>query len=231
MSLDEISEALHALQSPLTVLRARLEKARETEDAGALHTVLDECVREVDEMTGVLTGLLLLGKSDARALASEGHAIALNVLARETALRWAPVAEAKQVQLTVSEEAIRVRGSERLLLQLLSALVDNALKHTPEGGAVAIEVKEEAGAACLTVADTGAGIPEDARSRVFERFYQFDRERARAQGGVGLGLSISKAITEAHGGSLEIWSAPGRGTRVTLRLPLLRRGPTPDALG
>jgi signal transduction histidine kinase len=96
-------------------------------------------------------------------------------------------------------------------------LLDNAIKYTPEGGRVTVTVREEGGRAELEVADTGVGIPEEQLPQIFERFYRADK--ARAGGGVGLGLAIARQIAEAHGGTIDVQSEPGKGSTFVLRLP------------
>src|SRR5262249_9400772 len=98
-------------------------------------------------------------------------------------------------------------------------LLDNALKYTPEGGAVEVEVRRAAREAVVTVRDPGVGIPAEHMPHVFERFYRVDKARSRAEGGAGLGLSIARSVVVAHGGHIELTSPPGRGTVVTVTLP------------
>jgi signal transduction histidine kinase len=97
--------------------------------------------------------------------------------------------------------------------------LDNAIKYTPEGGAVTVEFGRRDRAAVVTVRDTGIGIPEEHLPRVFDRFYRVDKARSRAQGGTGLGLSIARSIVTAHGGNIELTSLLGKGTTCTVTLP------------
>ena len=98
-------------------------------------------------------------------------------------------------------------------------LLDNAVRYTPTGGRVRVEVAADDGAAVLTVSDTGIGIPSRDLGRVFERFYRVDRARSRETGGTGLGLSIARHVVEQHGGSIEADSELGRGSTFRVRLP------------
>ena len=128
-----------------------------------------------------------------------------------------PVAEDRGIRLVsaVAPDISRVEADRGRLSQALSNLVDNAIKFTPEGGAVRIEVSREGGAVEITVADTGPGIPKEQLAHLFDRFW-------RPQGskpGVGLGLAIAKGVAEAHGGVIQVTSPPGEGARFTLRLP------------
>ena len=110
-------------------------------------------------------------------------------------------------------------GSPRDLALLVRNLVDNAIRYTRPGGRVDVSLIPEDGAVVLTVEDTGLGIPTRDLPRIFERFYRVDRARSRETGGTGLGLSIVKHVVENHGGSVEVRSELGRGTRFEVRLP------------
>jgi len=105
------------------------------------------------------------------------------------------------------------------LWQVVNNLLDNAVKFTPAGGRITLDVEREGGAAVLRVRDTGFGIAPEDLPHVFERFYQADKARQRGRGGSGLGLSISQAIVEAHGGQITAESKPGAGTTFSVRLP------------
>ena len=107
--------------------------------------------------------------------------------------------------------------------QVFTNLVDNALKHTPEGGSVRLKAETGSGWVSVRVDDTGAGIPPEELSRIFERFYQLDKARSGSgPRGAGLGLAISQEIVAAHGGSLKAQSEVGQGSRFTVRLPIVR---------
>jgi signal transduction histidine kinase len=112
-----------------------------------------------------------------------------------------------------------VAGSARDLSLLVRNLIDNAVRYTPPGGTVDIEVDANDGEVTLSVRDTGVGIPARDLPRVFERFYRVDRARSRGTGGTGLGLSIVRHVAENHGGSVEVSSELGTGSTFTVRLP------------
>jgi signal transduction histidine kinase len=111
-------------------------------------------------------------------------------------------------------------GDEDLLRRMLLNLLDNAIKYTPAGGSVSVELRTEPGALQLAVSDTGVGIPAVDVPHVFERFYRVDKARSRADGGTGLGLAIAKWVVEAHKGSIEVTSTPDRGSRFTVTFPI-----------
>lgn len=140
-------------------------------------------------------------------------------LAREVFAEFRDRAESGKVQLTVGPGCQSAWVDPGALGQILSNLFDNALRHTPEGGQITVECKKLDGASEVAVRDTGSGIPHEHLPRVFERFYRVDPGRSRHEGGTGLGLAIVKHLVEAHGGSVSIESAVGRGTSVRMRFP------------
>jgi two-component system OmpR family sensor kinase len=129
--------------------------------------------------------------------------------------------------IELSVEPVTVTGDEARLRQVLDNLFANARSHTPAGTAVSVALEQVDGHAKLSVADHGGGLSEEEAARVFERFYRADSSRARASGGVGLGLSIVAAVTEAHGGSAEAKPTPGGGATFVVTLPLAAV-PTPS---
>ena len=130
-------------------------------------------------------------------------------------------AATKQVTLenTIADFSITVRADEEALRQVLSNLIDNAVKYTPPGGRVTISGRVDGAVVLCDVTDTGPGIAPEHQSRVFERFYRVDKARSRELGGTGLGLSIVKHLTQAMGGSVEVKSQVGQGSTFTVRLP------------
>jgi signal transduction histidine kinase len=113
-----------------------------------------------------------------------------------------------------------VQADPGRIAQVLTNLLDNALRHTPSGGQVRLTLTDQEENLFVTVEDTGAGIPKEELPSVFERFYRADRSRTRGTGGSGLGLAIAREIVRAHGGDIWIESEPGRGTKVGFHLPL-----------
>ena len=140
-------------------------------------------------------------------------------LAQEAAENLRAAAEAKGVTVTVSGENAPVIGVRRLLYEIIYNLCDNAIKYNADGGSVDVRVGAENGSACLTVRDTGIGIPPEHQSRIFERFYRVDKSHSKASGGTGLGLSIVKHAVAYHHGTIALKSEVGKGTEIAVRFP------------
>jgi signal transduction histidine kinase len=132
----------------------------------------------------------------------------------------APLARKKNVKLRESLEPVTVRGDASRLGQVIINLLSNAIQHNAEGVEVALSVQRGGPGAVLRVADNGRGIPAEALPLLFDRFYRVDASRSRASGNNGLGLAISKAIVEAHGGTIRAQSQPGRGAEFIVELPV-----------
>ena len=120
-------------------------------------------------------------------------------------------------------EPLNAELDRSLILRAVSNLVSNAIAHTPPGGTVTLAARNEDAAIRIEVSDTGIGIPAEALPKVFDRFFRVDPSRSKTSGGTGLGLAIVQSILTLHGGSTEITSQPGAGTRVTLRMPALAK--------
>ncbi len=135
----------------------------------------------------------------------------------------------RDVALTsdLPEDLPAIEADPERVHQVLFNLVDNAVRFTPEGGAVRIEAERHDGSVVVSVADTGVGIPEAALPRLFERFYRVDSSRARGDGGTGIGLAIARSVVEAHGGTIRAESEPGLGSTFTFDLPLARSSTRP----
>ena len=171
-------------------------------------------------MRGLVESLLTLTRGDEDAPMEVGRydLAAVAKEATETAANGKV-----SIELVPTEHEITATFDRERVLQVASILLDNAVKYTPEGGSVTVSVEERGDGVALRVSDTGVGISEDQLPLVFERFYRADA--ARAEGGVGLGLSIARQIAEAHGGTLRLENRPeGAGCRARLRLPLQSAG-------
>ncbi len=146
----------------------------------------------------------------------------LREIAQEAAEDLRGAAEKKHVSLSLEGEAAPVTGVRRLLYEIVYNLCDNAVKYNVDGGSVSIRVEQDGQTASVTVLDTGTGIAPEHQGRIFERFYRVDKSHSKASGGTGLGLSIVKHAVQYHHGSIELQSAPGKGTTVRVFFPETR---------
>jgi heavy metal sensor kinase len=216
------ADAAHELRTPLAVLRNAAEVALRTDrDTEHYRRVLEDQVEEISRLTRLAERLLFLCREDAGLSGATLQTIPLADLVRDACDVMQAVADAKGVALRVeSLDASQVKGDEIQLRRLMFNLLDNAVKYTPAGGTVSVRTDTAGELVQIVVADTGIGIPDEHLPRVFDRFYRVDSARGMEPDGAGLGLAISRAIAEAHGGSIGIASAGRQGTSVTVRLPV-----------
>jgi two-component system OmpR family sensor kinase len=214
-----IADASHELRTPLAAVRAYAElfgRGAATHPAD-LERSMSGISREAERMSLLVDDLLLLARLDeGRPLEREPVDLAAVVGDAVDAARV--VEPERPIELAV--EPVTVTGDATRLRQVLDNLLANARAHTPAGTPVEVELRRADGAAALIVADHGPGLAEREAARVFERFYRADSSRSRASGGAGLGLSIVAAVTEAHGGTVELRPTPGGGATFVVTLPL-----------
>lgn len=207
-----VSDAAHQFQTPLALLRAQADVAmREPE---VVRSGLPTFARHISQLSHLVDQLLLLSRSEGAARV-EMRQLDLMDLARRAAFDMLPVSLGSGVDLGFDgDTAVKIVGNEFLLTEMIENLVDNALRYTPTGGSVTVRVAANAGKAVLCVEDTGCGIPEGERQRVFDRFYQI---AGRDASGSGLGLAIVREIASRHGATAEIADgAGGAGTSVRI---------------
>ena len=210
-----VADASHELRTPLTSILANLELL-ETELAGEQREMADSALRSSRRMRRLVGDLLLLARADAGREAPRAP-VDLAAVAREAAQEAGALSSDHPMSLDLPEPVI-IDGVADDLHRLAGNLVENALIHTAGGTPVTVSVRREGDSAVLEVADRGPGVPGDLRERVFERFARGSADSARA-GGSGLGLAIVKAVTDAHGGRVELLDAPGGGARFVVSLP------------
>ncbi len=217
-----VADASHELRTPLTVLRGELEDlAQDSRLDKEQRERLGSLLEEVERLSKIVERLFALSRLDAGEAQAEWVPFDLGELALTTADQMALLAEDKKISVICDcAPRVPVNGDRARLKQVVVNLLDNAIKYTPDGGAVHLKVRAANGHAELEVADTGVGIPAEAVPLVFERFFRVDPTRSREPGGAGLGLAIVKSICSAHGGEVEVESAVGRGSRFRVQLPL-----------
>jgi heavy metal sensor kinase len=215
------ADAAHELRTPLTVLRGGIEVALRMERRPEEYRrVLASSLEEVQRLIRLAEDLLLLSRSLAGPEGARAP-VDLEPLVLEVFEVGARLAHAAGVAVRVDATTpLAVLGDGAALRRALLNLVENAVKYTPRGGKVEIGLARADGTAEITVADTGIGIEPAEVERIFEPFHRLEAARVHDTGGAGLGLAIARTIVIAHGGTIAVESAPGAGSRFTVRLPV-----------
>ena len=216
------ADASHELRTPLTILQLELEGiVHNHSSSGTLEDQIGSALEETHRMSRIVGSLLTISRLDVGEVKLDKLRLDLSELAASTAGEMRVLAQEKSITVrTFIEDGIYVDGDRTHLQQVVVNLIDNAIKYTQECGTVEVRVQSQGGNAVLEVSDNGVGIPANAISHVFERFYRADKARSRASGGAGLGLSIVKAICTAHGAEIGVSSDEGRGSCFRVELPL-----------
>lgn len=219
-----IADASHELRTPLAVLRGETEVAlAKRRTADEYQESLSLIQEEAERLSRIVEDLFILARQPIDAPATlMKERVSLNETVRDCARAAQVLATRKGVHLTTESNSasIDLNGDKELITRMILNLLDNAVKYTPAGGEISLALTRQNGNAEIIVRDTGIGIAEVDRQRVFDRFYRVDKARSRALGGAGLGLSIVRWIVEVHGGDIHIDSSPGRGSTFTVDLPL-----------
>lgn len=206
------ANAAHELRTPLALMQVQLDSYNSGQHPGSdAETV--QTIKMVTEQNDRLSKMVktLLDMSELQTVGRD-ETIMVDALVDEVLADLEPLAREKDVELTGNCEAITIVGSDILIYRLVYNLVENAIKYNHPGGQVTVNASRKEKCVCLSVADTGNGIPEELRERVFEPFFRVDKSRSRALGGVGLGLALVHEIVRVHDGNITVRSNPSGGT-------------------
>jgi two-component system, OmpR family, phosphate regulon sensor histidine kinase PhoR len=216
-----VANVSHELRTPLSAIKLMLETVLISDDDAEARTLfLPQVAREVDRMIRLVEDLLELARSESGNLLLRREIFDLTDVATSVVNTFSHRSTTMGIELDLdAPEEVFVEADRNRLTQVALNLLDNALRHTPAGGSVTVEIAREGRNALLRVRDTGRGIPYHDLPHIFERFYVVDRSRSREHTGTGLGLSIARHLVEAHGGTLTAHSIYGRGSTFVCRLP------------
>jgi two-component system phosphate regulon sensor histidine kinase PhoR len=230
---DFVANVSHELRTPLTSIKGYVEALLDgaKDDPAASVKFLEIILKQSDRLNLIIEDLLELSKIESGGISLKEEPLELRSVIDRTLSIITPIAEKNHHRLVtaVDPSLPPVAGDEGRLVQVLTNLLDNAVKYTPAGGTITVGAKlapllgnvdPPVGTIELSVADTGIGIPEEDRPRVFERFYRVDKARSRELGGTGLGLAIVKHIVEGHGGQVWVEANHPQGSRFVVRLPI-----------
>lgn len=220
-----VADTSHELRNPLLAIRTNLDLLDRVVDPESRAECLREAREQVERMSRLVADLLVLARGEVGQVI-ERQPVELDTLVAGLLAEVRQRAPDRQLLLERADP-VEVLGDAGRLTQVLANLIDNALRHTPPDGTIAVRLEREHGWARLTVADTGEGIPPEHLPHVFDRFYRVRRPGMPTDQGTGLGLAIVKHLAEAHGGRVTAESEIGRGSRFTVWLPLGSDQPAP----
>ncbi|HXR07406.1 MAG TPA: ATP-binding protein [Candidatus Acidoferrum sp.] len=214
------SDAAHELRTPITVMLTQTQTALQRERGAAEYrATVEACQRAAQRMRRLMESLLELARLDAGQETLQRRPFDLSKTVNECVELVKPLAEERGLKILCALPSLPCVGDPERMGQVITNLLDNAMEYNQQAGEVRLTGERPGGTLVLTVSNSGPGIAPEDLPRIFERFYRADKARSGSGGHAGLGLAISKAIVEAHGGTLEAASRPGQGAAFTLRLP------------
>lgn len=214
-------DASHELATPLAVIKGYIDVLDRwgKDDREVLNESISSIKVELANMTGLLDTLLFLSKGDNEIYKLEKTKFWLNDLIKKI-VKESNLVNDKHDIFCGSYPEVQMAGDRRLIKQMLRAIVDNGIKYSPHNTKIEIEYMVKGGNSVINVSDRGIGIPQEDLPHIFDRFYRVDKARSRSIGGSGLGLSLVKWIVDIHNGTIKAESEPGKGTKMTVKLPL-----------
>ena len=215
------ADAAHELRTPLAVMRSEAKVALRTARSSAEYCrVLENLLEEMNRLSVMADQLLFLSRQDAGLQPRRKEDVQISNVLSDVVSNMQVLANEKNVVLTLEEAQLRLlKGDSRQLCRVFCNLLDNAIKYTPAGNSIAVTARQDHSHLVVAISDTGIGIPPEHLPNLFERFYRVDPARAGEADGVGLGLSICRAIIRGMGGEITVESTVGQGTSFTVRLP------------
>jgi signal transduction histidine kinase len=216
-----VADAGHEFNTPITTIEASVQTLEEMfKERDMPPDVLDMITRASARIRDLAASLMLLARMENPEVYAKRMPVNLNEFLTNLVEEFEGVAENKSIKITCNvPSSIVILVHEESLRTMVSNLIDNAIRYTESGGQISLNVTSEENSVILCVEDNGIGIPPESLGHIFERFYRVDKSRSRAAGGSGLGLSIVKAIVEAHKGIIKAESQPGVGTKFIVTLP------------
>jgi two-component system phosphate regulon sensor histidine kinase PhoR len=221
-----VANVSHELRTPLTVIKGYIETLRDgaMDDPQAAQLHLAIIQKHADQLSNLVNDLLDLSRLESSTNVPAQAPLSVEPVLRRVIDLMQPAARIKEQSLSLTlgmEPLPQVKGNADYLQRAIANLVDNAIKYTSEQGSIRVEAREAGGAVLIEVSDDGIGLAPEDQPRIFERFYRVDRSRSREMGGTGLGLSIVKHAIQGQGGSVDVESELGKGSKFIIRLPAL----------
>ena len=221
-----VSNVSHELKTPITSMKVLAESITENEGASVedYREFMTDIVDEIDRETKIINDLLTLVRTDSKKDEMNFEEADINEMMETIIKTVTPLAKQRGISLSYdSFREVKARVDAVKLSLAISNLIENAVKYNIDNGWINCSLNADNKFFYIKVADSGVGIPEDAKDKVFERFYRVDKARSRDTGGTGLGLSITRSIVSAHKGTIKLYSESGKGTTFTVKIPIDNR--------
>jgi two-component system sensor histidine kinase CiaH len=218
-----VADASHELKTPLTALQTSVEVALRNKKLNlkAARKALKESLEETASLNRLVNNLLSLARYQTGNNNFIKEEVDIAELVRAARKKIAPLAKEKGIALKLETKSLKLKANYESLEQLITILLDNAVKYTPKSGRVSVSLRKNKKHLIIKIADTGVGIAKKDLPHIFERFYRVDHSRCKSEvAGFGLGLSMAKKIVELHKGKIDVKSSPGKGSTFTVKFPL-----------